>query len=249
VTLDPVLFGEGPAREPRYNVVATWIECANYPDGTPEWRMEFFHRQMNEELNVLENAACHLAEFPDVEWPLRMWLARQCSDEARHTLAYQRLFERRGGRLGEYPVMNFQFRILGRIPSLIGRLAVQNRSFEADGLDAATFALGEARAMGDDELVEMYEQQQADEVLHIRFANEWIRRQIAADPRNVLKMAAGLTQGAAAFTTVMEGGGTHVTKYGVAEQERLEAGFEPEEITVAVNLAKARVAAAQREGV
>lgn len=248
MTLDPALFGDGPAREARYNVVTTWVECANHPDGTPEWRLEFFHRQMNEELNVLENAACHLAEFPDVEWPLRMWLARQCADEARHALVYQRLFERRGGRLGEYPIMNFQFRILGRIPNLIGRLAVQNRSFEADGLDAATFALGEARAMGDAELVEVYEHQQADEVLHIRFANEWIRRQIAADPRSVLKMAAGLTQGAVAFGQVMEGGGTHVTKYGVAEQERLEAGFEPDEITVSVNLAKARVTAARREG-
>ena len=144
--------------------------------------------------------------------------------------------------------MNFQYRILGRIPHLIGRLAVQNRSFEADGLDAATFALAEARAMGDEELVELYEQQQADEVLHIRFANEWIRRQVAGDPRNVLKMAAGLTQGATAFGQVMEGGGTHVSKYGVAEQERLEAGFEPDEVKVSVKLARERIAAAQREG-
>ncbi|MGE0355025.1 MAG: DUF455 family protein [Gemmatimonadales bacterium] len=243
-------FGDLPAREPRYQVAERWVDCVNFPDGTPEWRMEFFHRQMNEELNVLENAARHLVEFPEVEWNLRMWLARQCADEARHTIAYKELFERRGGTLGEYPVMNFQYRILSRIPHLIGRLAVQNRSFEAEGLDAATFALGEARAMGDDELVELFEQQQADEVLHIKFANDWIRRQVAEDGRNVLKMAIGLNQGAAAFEQVMDGGGTHVTKYGVAEQERLEAGFEPEEIKVAIGLSKARAdaAAAPRGG-
>ena len=38
--------------------------------------------------------------------------------------------------------MNFQYRILRRIDSLIGRLAVQNRTFEADGLDAVTFGKG-----------------------------------------------------------------------------------------------------------
>ena len=32
----------------------------------PEKPLEFFHRQMNEELNVLENAARSLAQFPDV---------------------------------------------------------------------------------------------------------------------------------------------------------------------------------------
>ena len=145
--------------------------------------MEFFHRQMNEECNVLENAARHLAEFPDVEWPLRMWLARQCYDEARHTIAYQRIFERRGGRCRRVSRCSISSSgSWARFPHLIGRLAVQNRSFEADGLDAATYALAEARRNNDDELAELFEQQQADEVLHIRFANEWIRREIDRGP-------------------------------------------------------------------
>ena len=37
-----------------------------------------------------------------------------------------------------------------------------------------------------------------------------------------------------AFEQVFAGGGPPVTKYGVAEQERLEAGFEPDEVKVAV---------------
>lgn len=241
--LDPALFAEGPAREPRFVVKRRWVECENYPDGTPEWQMEFLHRQMHEECSVLENASRHLAEFPDVEWPLRMWLARQCFDEARHTMAYQRLFTVRGGRVGQYPVLDFQYRILGKIPHLIGRLAVQNRSFEADGLDAATYALGQARREGDTELAELFEQQQADEVHHIRFANEWIRREIERDPRNVLKMAAALTQGMTAFQQVFANGGLRVTKYGVAQQERLEAGFAQHEVEVAVQQSQERIAA------
>ncbi len=245
--LDPALFAEGPARDRRFRVVDRWVECENPPDGTPEWRLEFFHRQMNEEANVLENAARNLAEFPDVEWPLRMWLARQCADEARHVLAYRRVLEARGGRVGQSPVLNFQYKALGRIRDLIGRLAVQNRTFEADGLDAATFALAEARSMGDHELAAMYESQQADEVLHVRFANEWIRRQVTAAPRNVLRMAAALTQGAKAFLQVFGGAGTHVTKYRVAEAERLEAGFDRDEVRVAAEQSNARIARALQE--
>ena len=39
------------------------------------------------------------------------------------------LFEHRGGQVGQYPVMNFQYRIICRLDSLVGRIAVQNRSF------------------------------------------------------------------------------------------------------------------------
>ncbi len=241
--LDPAHFGDPPARDPRFTVVETWAECANFPDGHPEKKLEFLHRQMNEELNVLENAATSLARFPDVEWGLRMSLARQASDEARHVLVYKRLLERRGVPLGKYPVMNFQYRILERIGTLIGRLAVQNRTFEADGLDAATHGIKEARADGDADLVAAFDAQSADEVFHIRFANQWIKAQVKATPRVALQVAAALTQGSRAFQRIFAGGGTNVTKYGVAEGARLEAGFDAAEVAAAVDMTEARRAA------
>ena len=237
---DPALFGESPSRDARFREVERWVDCVNLPEGTPEQRLEFFHRQMNEELNVLENAARDLAEFPEVDWSLRLWLARQCSDEARHALNYRRILERRGGRVGQYPILNFQYRILGKIPTLIGRLAIQNRTFEADGLDAVTFVAEVARREGDTELAEMYEMQQCDEVVHVRFANEWIRQQVEADPRQFIRLAKALDQGRRAFEQVFAQGGMDVSKYGVAETERLEAGFAPEEVRTAVELTEAR---------
>src|SRR5688572_33212028 len=84
--LTPELFGNAPAREDCFTVVERWADCANLPDGHPDQLLEFLHRQMNEETNVLENAAGSLADFPDAEWDIRLWLARQCSDEARHVL-------------------------------------------------------------------------------------------------------------------------------------------------------------------
>ena len=238
--LDPAYFGPGPARDPRFDVREVWAELANFPPDHPEHQLEYLHRQMNEEATVMENAARNLADFPEADWTVRYWLARQCSDEARHVLNYRRLFEWRGGTVGQYPVMTFQYRILGRIDTLIGRLAVQNRSFEADGLDAASHALREARDAGDDELAEMYEMQTADEVLHIRFANEYIREQIKLDPRNALCMATALTRGSAAFKQIFANGGTDVSKYGVAAEARLEAGFASGEVEVAVQMSEAR---------
>jgi hypothetical protein len=41
--------------------------------------------------------------------------------------------------------MNFQFRIITKIDNLVGRLAVQNRTFEAEGVDAVEPAIEEAR--------------------------------------------------------------------------------------------------------
>ncbi|NNG14857.1 MAG: DUF455 family protein [Gemmatimonadales bacterium] len=241
--LDPALFGEGPARDERFTVKEIWVDMVNLPEDDPEWKMEFFHRQMNEECNVLENAASNIVDFPDADWNIRYWLARQAADEARHVDTYREIVEQRGGHVGQYPVMNFQYRILRRIDTLIGRLAVQNRTFEADGLDAVTHAIDEARRDGDEPLAEMYETQQADEVLHIRFANDWIKEQLKVDPMNVLHMSRALTHGARAFEQVFADGGTDVAKYGVATDARLEAGFSAGEVDVAVEQSDARRAA------
>lgn len=238
--LDPALFGEEPRRDERYTVREVWAELMNFPDDHPQKQLEYLHRQMNEEVCVMENAARSLADFGDADWGVRKGLARQCADEARHLMNYRRLFERRGGRIGQFPVMNFQYRILGRINTLLGRLAVQNRSFEADGLDATLHALQEARAAGDFELAAIYEAQQADEVGHIRFANEYIRQQLAKSPRVGMQIAAGLDQGARAFEQVFAGGGTDVEKYGVAVEARREAGFSSEEIEVALRMSDER---------
>lgn len=232
--LDAALFGPGQARDERFTVCDRWSEMVNHPAGSPEYRREFLHRQMNEEANVMEQAARSLVDFRDEPWEIRRWLARQCADEARHVQLYLRVMRNRGIEPGEYPVLNFQYRVLTQIDSLVGRLAVENRTFEADGLDAATFGHGEARAEGDEEMAALLDAQQADEIVHVGFANDWIRREVARDPRTLLRMASAISQASKAFETVFAGGGT--VRYPVARTEREEAGFAPEEIEVAARL-------------
>src|SRR5262249_43188063 len=126
MTLNPKLFADNPARDARFVCKDRWQELPNLPHDHPDSNLEFLTRQMNEEINAVEMAARNLVDFPDEIWELRMAIARQAADEARHAAAFRRLLEARGGRLGQFPVINFQFRIMTSIPSLIGRLAVAN---------------------------------------------------------------------------------------------------------------------------
>jgi uncharacterized ferritin-like protein (DUF455 family) len=234
--LDPSLFAEGPARDQRFTVAARWVECANFPEGHPLRAIEFLHRQMNEEVDSLECSAASLRDFPDAAWQLRMSLARQCWDEARHAAMFRRIFEERGGRVGQYPVLNFQYRIIAHIRSLVGRLAIQNRSFEAGGLDAIAYGIAQAREDGDEEMVELFESQQADEIAHVRFANHWINAATTQNARTVLDMGLALAQASKAFRQVMGPEGTEGVSYPADMASRREAGFTDEEVGLAIQL-------------
>jgi uncharacterized ferritin-like protein (DUF455 family) len=217
-------------------VVERWKECANFHEGHPRRQIEFFHRQMNEEVDSLECSALALTDFPEADWTLRLGLARQCWDEARHAAMFRRMFEARGGVVGQYPVLNFQYRIITRIRSLTGRLAVQNRSFEAGGLDAIAVGTVDARERGDEELAQLFEAQQADEIVHVRFANEWIRVATQRDPRAVLQIGAALAGASKAFFQVMGLEGTAGVSYPADVAGRREAGFTDEEVGLAIDL-------------
>ncbi|APV48487.1 hypothetical protein BWI17_01560 [Betaproteobacteria bacterium GR16-43] len=234
--LDPSLFAPGPERDARFDVKERWVDCANFPDGHPKQVVEFLHRQMNEEIDSLESSARNLCDFPAADWEVRMCLARQCYDEARHSQMFRNLFEKRGGTVGEYPVLNFQYRIITRFANLAARLAIQNRSFEAGGLDAITAGIQQTRADGDEELCALYEAQIADEISHVRFANEWIRKLSQADPRNLLAIGQAMKAASLAFAQVMGREGTEGVSYPADREGRLEAGFTPEEVAFTASL-------------
>ncbi len=237
-SLSPGIHAPPPARDERFEVVEHWVDCAVFPDGDPQRKVEFLNRQMNEEINSLEASARTLVDFPEADWQLRLDLARQCSDEARHVRMFREVLEGRGGRVGQYPVLNFQYRIIVAIDTLIGRLTVQNRSFEAGGIDAVETGIREARNDGDQDLLELFEAQLADEVQHVRFANAAIAVLKARDPRQLLSMGAGLTQAAKAFREVMGREGTEGVQFPVADEARREAGFGRDEIRMAGELAE-----------
>ena len=243
--LDPALFGPEPARDPRFEVREVHAEMPDFPEGDARRVVEFLHRQMNEEVNGLEISARNLVDFPDAPWPLRLAMARQCADEARHVDMFRRCFEARGGRVGEFPVLNFQYRIIAKIDSLIGRLAVQNRSFEAVGLDAIQQEVEtRSRSEGETDLAELFDAQLADEVQHVRYSNDWIPRlKTGRGSRALLDLARAVAIANEALRVVA---GDAATFYPVAGEVRREAGFSDAEIEAARQL-MGQLAAEARE--
>jgi len=234
--LDPRLFAGPPSRDERFEVKEVWSEMANFGPDHPEMTREFLHRQMNEEINGMEISARNLADFPDAPWDLRMAMARQCWDEARHIEAFRGCFERRGAVVGQYPVLNFQYRLITRIPSLIGRLAVQNRSFEAAGIDAIQNEVVEAsHREGRTDLDELFDAQLADEVQHVRYANVWIKILMEkGGPAAVFELTRAVSIANDAMRIIA---GEAAVFYPVAEDIRREAGFTDDEIEAAKRIA------------
>lgn len=232
-SLDSRLLASGPARDPRFDVKERWQECCNLPAGHPEKQIEFLHRQMNEEVDGMECAARLLTDFPEADWELQMCIARQCYDEARHVEMFRRAYEQRGGRLGRYPVLNFQYRIITRLQDLHARLAVQNRTFETEGVDAVDHEIRSSRARQSDDLERMFDAQLADEITHVRFANEFIAKSVAHDPSIVMRIGKALDEASRAFLEIMGQHAIDGASYPVSRQGRLEAGFTAAEVDFA----------------
>ena len=184
-----VTLRRDPAREPCFTVVHTDDEMHEWPDMSEISRRERVHRHMNNETGAIEIAALCLADFPDAPWDLRMALARQTADECRHADLLHRRLKEMGGFKGEFPVANFEWGVTGLIDNLPGRLAVQNRTFEAGLIDLLGVLRDRWRAEGDHRTADMLETILADEITHVRFANRWIKRLTEADPRILLKVA------------------------------------------------------------
>lgn len=184
-----VTLQRDPAREPIFTVVDTDAEMEDWPDMSEQARREKLHRHMNNEMGALEIAAQCLVDFTDAPWPLRMQLARQAADESRHVLILQRRLKEIGGREGEFPVANFEWGVTGMIDDLPGRLAVQNRTFEAGLIDLLGVLKNKWREAGDDTTADLLDGILADEIAHVRFANRWIRRLTEENPRVLLQVA------------------------------------------------------------
>jgi uncharacterized ferritin-like protein (DUF455 family) len=177
-----------PAREPCFEIVHLHEDVPDSGGVTPEAHRQRLHREYNQEVQTIEVAASCLADFPDAPWELRLELARQCWDEARHAaLFYQRLTAC-GGRKGQYPIANLDWSVVGMIDTLAGRLAVQHRTFEAGSLDIETQAIPMFRESGDPVTAEVMEAIEADEIQHVRFANDWLKRLADQDPRTALQV-------------------------------------------------------------
>jgi len=234
------LHGE-PARETCFKVVSTDAEMAEWPDFSEQSRRERLHRHMNNECSAMEIAAQAVADFTDAPWDLRMAIARQAADESRHVAILHRRLKEFGGTKGEFPVSNYEWCVTGMIDNLPGRLAIENRTFEAGLIDILGQLKTTWRAAGDDRTADALEAILADEITHVRFANRWIRRLTEQQPGVLLLVAQAIRFLRAVNTALMpQVGETNTVGFTfTAEKQqapavdvdgRLEAGFTEEEV-------------------
>jgi uncharacterized ferritin-like protein (DUF455 family) len=191
-TMCGVTLRRDPAREPCFTVAQHPREMHDYGDMSPAGRRERLHRHMHNEMQNLEIAAQSLREFPDAPWELRLQLARQCWDETRHTQVVYRRLREIGGHKGEFPVMNYEYGVTCACGSLVGRLAIQNRTFESGEMDLLRDLAQKWDAVGDPATAEMLRSILADEVQHVRFGNQWIKKMARDNPRSVLDVATAM---------------------------------------------------------
>jgi uncharacterized ferritin-like protein (DUF455 family) len=181
-----------PVREEAFTVVHRDVDMHEYSGFDEVARRERLHRHMNNEIGGIEIAAQMLVDFPDAPWELRMELARQTWDETRHVALLHRRLEQLGGHKGEFPVSNFEWCVTGALDHIAARLAVQNRTLEAGQMDILGKVTTAWREAGDEETAHMLEGILADEIQHVRFANQWIRKMVDEDRRTLLAVARGV---------------------------------------------------------
>jgi len=187
-----VALRRDPAREACFKVVELHHELHDYDDMSDVSRRQRLHRHMHNEMQTMEIAAQGLADFPDAPWDLRMQMARQCWDEARHTCVLYRRLRELGGRKGEFPVMNYEWGVTQLLDSLAARLAVQNRTFEGGEIDLLRQQERMWNEAGDPNTAALMDALLADEVQHVRFANRWLKKMAQENPRTLLHVATGI---------------------------------------------------------
>ena len=125
------------------------------------------------------------------------------------------------------------------LKDLPGRLAVQNRTFEAGLIDILGTLRTVWRAAGDHVTADVLDGILADEITHVRFANRWIRKMTEEDPRVLLQVATavhflGRTNAAVAVQEGEVNAAGQTLSAGappaVNVEDRLEAEFTEEEV-------------------
>lgn len=221
-----VTLRASPAREACFRVVTDQADMSKFAEGSPEHRREMLHGDVNEEIQSLEIAAQSLVDFPDAAWEIRLHLARQCWDETRHARLFLRRLLELKGRKGEFPIINQEWGVVCMFDSLAGRLAVQNRVFEGGSLDVFKESVGAWERWGDPQTASLFDAVTADEVQHVRFANDWLGRLKTEDPRSLLKAIAAMSAVQAWAAALTPNGMRMEHEIPVNIDDRRHAGFD-----------------------
>ena len=139
------------------------------------------------EIQALEGAGRTCWDFPlgtegdAIPFELKLDMARQCWDEARHVEISVKLSEHMGTEIGEFAEQTLLFEAACNSDAVL-RLAGVNRALEGLAIDVFNTMRDFGDATTDPVLYFCEDWMLADEVTHVKMGSDWLRRITADDP-------------------------------------------------------------------
>ncbi len=148
-----------------YNTAEAW---------TIEDFRQRFHQLLYGEVETTDRMGKMIAEFPDLPWRMRMDMAHQMWDEARHIeIVAKAVEEELGGELG-YGPWSLLWWWMQNDPDPLRRLTVTNSWAEANLMHTLREWRSEAEKRGYHRIAELADYLQADERTHVQLGTDWI---------------------------------------------------------------------------
>jgi uncharacterized ferritin-like protein (DUF455 family) len=159
------------------------------PDA-PDAARALMHGIFTGEIQALEGAGRTCWDFevgsgngegiPEVPFELKLDMARQCWDEARHCEISIKLSDHMGTDLGEFAENTFLYEAACN-PDPVLRLTGVNRALEGLAIDVFNTMREFGELAGDPVLEFCEDWMLADEVTHVKMGSDWLRRLTAND--------------------------------------------------------------------
>jgi uncharacterized ferritin-like protein (DUF455 family) len=121
------------------------------------------------------------SDAPEVPFELKLDMARQCWDEARHTEISCKLSDHMGTELGEFAEGTFLYEAACN-PDPVLRLTGVNRALEGLAIDVFNTMREFGDVSGDPVLEFCEDWMLADEVTHVKMGSDWLRKLTEKDP-------------------------------------------------------------------
>jgi hypothetical protein len=158
-----------------------------------EWSLEGFrhkfHQLLYGEVETTDRMGKMLAEYPDLPWDMRMELAHQMWDEARHIeIVAKAVEEELGGEIG-YGPWTLLWWWMQNDPDPLRRLTVTNAWAEANLMHTLRRWREEAEKRGYTRIAELADYLQADERTHVTLGTDWIGKLTEDQPERREELA------------------------------------------------------------
>jgi uncharacterized ferritin-like protein (DUF455 family) len=177
-------YSKLPARDSHWKIIDSDAEFTekNWSFDTEEGKLHLLHDLLNSEFITVERMGRLIADSPEIPWQMKMDMAHQAWDEARHAEIVQRRLEELGGHVGMFKTSCFGWEQDVNRPDPLERLALSNMTFESESCKHLRDWIKKAQKTGDTRSVQLLEFLLADEVNHVLYGVHWIDELTKNDP-------------------------------------------------------------------